>query len=221
MSDDTDGAAAARPYTLYFWPTPNGKKITIYLEEAKLDYKLKPVNIGEGDQFKPAFLKISPNNKMPCLIDPEGPGGKSISVFESGAILQYLGRKTGAFYPITERARTEVDQWLMFQMASIGPISGQCYHFRALTGEKENPYGAARFTKEVGRLYGVMDRQLAQNDYIAGAYSVADMALYPWILPKPLGQNMADFPNVQAWRERMAARKGVEAGMAAGADLRK
>lgn len=210
-----------KPLTLYFWPTPNGKKITIFLEEAQLAYKIKPVNIGEGEQFKPAFLKVSPNNKMPALIDPQGPSGESISIFESGAILQYLGRKTGAFYPITERDKVEVDQWLFFQMASIGPMSGQCYHFRGLPPEKANPYGAKRYTSEVTRLYGVMNKQLEKRDYIAGAYSIADMALYPWILPKPLGQNMEDFPHLQAWRERMAARPGVERGMSQGADLRK
>lgn len=209
------------PYELYYWPTPNGKKIAIFLEEAKLPYILKPINIGNREQFDPAFLKVSPNNKIPALFDPQGPGGKPISLFESGAILQYLGRKAGAFYPITERGRVDVDQWLFFQMASIGPMSGQCYHFRGLPPAKSNPYAVARFTQEVSRLYRVMDKQLSGQDYIAGAYSVADMALYPWILPKPLGQNMSDFPNLQAWRERLAARKGVQKGMDVGADLRK
>lgn len=209
-----------KPYQLYFWPTPNGKKIAIYLEEARLPYEIVPVNISKREQFAPEFLKISPNNKMPALIDPDGPGGEPLSVFESGAILQYLGRKTGAFYPITERARAEVDQWLFFQMASIGPISGQCYHFRGLPSVKANPYGAGRFTAEVTRLYGVMNTQLKDKDFIAGALSIADMALYPWILPKPLGQNMEDFPHLQAWRERMAARPGVEKGMSVGSDLR-
>jgi glutathione S-transferase len=210
-----------KPYKLYFWPTPNGKKISIYMEEARLPYVIKPVNISAGDQLKPAFLKISPNNKMPVLTDPQGPGGEPLHIFESGAILQYLGRKTGAYYPITERGRAEVDQWLFFQMASIGPMSGQCYHFRGLPKQKSIPYGVKRYTKEVTRLYGVMDKQLKTRDYIAGAYSIADMALYPWILPKPLGQNMEDFPNLQSWRERMAARAGVKAGMEAGKDLRK
>ncbi len=210
-----------KPLELYFWPTPNGKKISIFMEEARLHYVLKPINIAERDQFKPDYLKISPNNKMPALVDPDGPGGDPISIFESGAILQYLGRKTGAFYPITERGRAQVDQWLFFQMASVGPMSGQCYHFRGLSGNKANPYGAARFTKEVTRLYTVMDIELKDKDYIAGAYSIADMALYPWILPKPLGQNMEDFPHLQSWRERMAARPGVEKGMLTGSDLRK
>ncbi len=207
-------------YQLYFWPTPNGKKITIFLEEAHLDYVIKPVNIGDGEQFEPEFLKISPNNKMPALIDPNGPGGEPISLFESGAILQYLGRKTGAFYPITEKAKAEVDQWLFFQMASVGPMSGQCYHFRGLPQDKGNPYGVTRYTKEVTRLYGVMNNQLKDHEFIAGAYSIADMALYPWILPKPLGQNMDNFPYLQAWRERMAGRPAVEKGMMIGADLR-
>ena len=210
-----------KPLQLYFWPTPNGKKITIFLEEARLPYEVVPVNIGEREQFEPDFLKISPNNKMPALVDPNGPGGKPTSVFESGAILQYLGRKTGAYYPITERGRAEVDQWLFFQMASVGPISGQCYHFRGLSLGNVNPYGSNRFTKEVTRLYEVMDRQLSEHDYIAGSYSIADMALYPWILPKPLGQNMDNFPHLQAWRERMSARSGVEKGMLLGGDLRK
>lgn len=211
----------AKPFQLYFWPTPNGKKITIFLEEARLPYEVIPVNIAERAQFEPDFLKISPNNKMPALVDLDGPGGEPISIFESGAILQYLGRKTGAYYPITERGRAEVDQWLFFQMASIGPISGQCYHFRGLPVGNVNPYGSNRFTKEVTRLYKVMDRKLADKDFIAGTYSIADMALYPWILPKPLGQNMENFPNLQAWRERMASQPGVEKGMAVGTDLRK
>ena len=211
----------AEPYVLYFWPTPNGKKITIFLEEARLDYTIVPVNVGAGEQFEPDYLKISPNNKMPALVDPLGPGGQPIAIFESGAILQYLGRKTGAFYPITEKAKTEVDQWLFFQMASIGPMSGQCYHFRGLPTDKSNPYGVSRYTQEVARLYSVMDKQLKDHDFIAGSYSIADMALYPWILPEPLGQNIGDFPHLQAWRERMASRPAVEEGMIVGANLRK
>lgn len=211
----------SKPYTVYFWPTPNGKKISIYMEEARLPYKLIPVNISQREQFEPSFLKISPNNKMPVLQDAEGLGGEPVTVFESGAILQYLGRKTGALYPITERGRSSVDQWLFFQMASIGPMSGQCYHFRSLSGENVNPYGMKRFTTEVSRLYGVMDRHLEGRDYFAESYSIADIAIYPWLLPKPLGQNMEDFPNLQAWRERMAAKPGVEKGMKVGSDLRK
>lgn len=191
------------------------------MEEARLPYKLIPVNIGQREQFAPSFLKISPNNKMPVLQDPDGPGRKPVTIFESGAILQYLGRKTGAFYPITERGRSVVDQWLFFQMASIGPMSGQCYHFRGLSGEKVNPYGMKRFTAEVSRLYGVMNRHLKDRDYFAESYSIADIAIYPWILPKPLGQNMEDFPSLQAWRERMAAKPGVEKGMKIGSELRK
>lgn len=211
----------SKPYTLYFWPTPNGKKITIYLEEARLPYTIVPINITKREQFDPSFLKISPNNKMPVLEDSEGPAGETVAIFESGAILQYLGRKTGAFYPITERGRAEVDQWLFFQMASIGPMSGQCYHFRGLSGDKVNAYGTRRFTGEVSRLYGVMNRHLEGRDYFAGTYSIADMAIYPWILPKPLGQNMEDYPYLQAWRERMAEKPGVDKGMKAGSDLRK
>ncbi len=210
-----------QPYQLYFWPTPNGKKLTIFMEEARLPYRIIPVNIAQREQFDPNFIKISPNSKIPALTDENGPGGEPLTIFESGAILQYLGRKTGAFYPITERSRSDVDQWLFFEMANIGPMSRQCYHFRALPKDKASPYGAKRYTAEIEQLYRVLDRQLSRHDYIAGAYSIADMAIYPWILPKPLGQNMDDFPHLQAWRERLASRPGVINGMTAGADLRK
>ena len=148
-----------KPIELYYWPTPNGHKITIMLEECGLPYEIKPVNIGKGDQFKPEFLAISPNNRMPAIIDPDGPGGKPISVFESGAILQYLGRKTGKFYPADERARVEVEQWLFWQMANLGPNAGQAHHFRNYAPEKIH-YGIDRYTNEVNRLYGVLDKRL-------------------------------------------------------------
>ncbi|HVT54968.1 MAG TPA: glutathione S-transferase N-terminal domain-containing protein, partial [Xanthobacteraceae bacterium] len=149
------------PIELYFWPTPNGFKITVMLEECGLPYVIKPVNIGRGDQFKPEFLAISPNNRMPAIIDPNGPGGKPISVFESGAILQYLGRKTGKFYPQDERKRTAVEEWLFWQMAGVGPMAGQAHHFRSYAPEKI-PYAIERYTREVGRLYGIIDKRVAE-----------------------------------------------------------
>ncbi|HEX2336269.1 MAG TPA: glutathione S-transferase N-terminal domain-containing protein, partial [Hyphomicrobiaceae bacterium] len=150
---------AQRPIELYYWPTPNGHKITIFCEEAGVAYEIKPVNIGKGDQFKPEFLAVAPNNRMPAIIDADGPGGQPISVFESGAILQYLGRKTGKFYPADERARVEVEQWLFWQMAGLGPMAGQAHHFRNYAPEKIE-YAIRRYSREAGRLYGVLDRRL-------------------------------------------------------------
>ena len=165
-----------KPIELYFADTPNGWKISIMLEESKIPYKIIPVNIGKGDQFKPSFLKISPNNRIPAIIDPNGPGGKPISVFESGAILQYLGRKSGKFYPKNERERSNVDQWLFWQMGGLGPMAGQAHHFRMyapqFTKEKLT-YAKKRYTNEVNRLYGVMNKQLRKNEYLAGRYSIA------------------------------------------------
>jgi GST-like protein len=215
------------PIELYYWPTPNGWKISIALEEMALPYVMKPINIGKGEQFEPAFLAISPNNRMPAIIDPDGPDGKPISVFESGAILQYLGRKTGQFYPKDERARVKVDEWLMWQMAGLGPMSGQASHFRLyapnlVDDPKLIEYGQARYTNEVNRLYGVMERQLQQFEYLAGDYSIADMACYPWIRgAKLFGQDMSEFPKLQAWFDRIDARPTVIAGNAVGAELRK
>jgi GSH-dependent disulfide-bond oxidoreductase len=216
-----------RPIDVFYWPTPNGWKVTIALEEMGLPYTLVPVNIAAGDQFKPDFLKISPNNRMPAITDPDGPGGEPISVFESGAILQYLGRKTGQFYPADERGRAEVDQWLFWQMGGLGPMAGQAHHFRQyapamLDDPKLTEYGAERYTKEVNRLYGVMDRRLADRDYLAGAYSIADMACWPWIVPWQMqGQELDDFKNLRAWFERMRLRAPVQAGFKAGEELRK
>src|SRR5208282_5387515 len=162
---------AAKPIELYYWPTPNGFKISIMLEECGLHYTMIPVNISKGEQFKPDFLKISPNNRMPAIIDPDGPGGRPISIFESGAILQYLGRKTGKFYPRDERARVAVDEWLFWQMGGLGPMAGQAIHFRRYAPE-QIPYAVARYTDEVNRLYGVMERRLAQREFLAGRYSI-------------------------------------------------
>lgn len=211
---------AQRPIELYFWPTPNGHKITIMLEECGLPYEVKYVNIMRGDQFAPEFLAISPNNRMPAIVDPEGPGGEPISVFESGAILQYLGRKTGMFYPADERARVEVEQWLFWQMANLGPMAGQCHHFRNYAPEKL-PYAIDRYVNEVNRIYGVMDTRLANRDYLAGEYSIADMACYPWVRPyKNLGQDLAEFPNLEAWFKRIHDRPAVAKAVKVGAEER-
>ena len=211
---------AQRPIDLHYWPTPNGFKITIMLEECGLPYAIKPVNIGKGDQFKPEFLAIAPNNRMPAIVDPDGPGGKPISIFESGAILQYLGRKTGRFYPSEERARVEVDQWLFWQMGGLGPMAGQCHHFRNYAPEKI-PYGIDRYTNEVNRLYGVLNKRLADRDFIAGDYSIADMASFPWVRPyKNQGQDIAEFPNLDRWFKRMHERPAVAKGCKVGEELR-
>lgn len=215
----------SQPIDVFYWPTPNGWKVTIALEEMGLPYTLRPVNIGTGEQFKPDFLAISPNNRMPAITDPDGPDGKPISVFESGAILQYLARKTGKFYGGDPRAQAEVEQWLFWQMGGLGPMAGQAHHFRSYAkkiepDETKLEYGANRYTNEVNRLYGVMDRRLADRDYLAGDYSIADMAAWPWILPEGQGQNLDDFPNLKAWVERVGERPAVKAGRAAGKDLR-
>jgi GSH-dependent disulfide-bond oxidoreductase len=209
-----------RPIDLYYWPTPNGHKITIMLEECGLPYTIKPVNISKGDQFKPEFLEIAPNNRMPAIVDPDGPGGSPISVFESGAILQYLGRKTGTFYPQDERARVAVDEWLFWQMGGLGPMAGQCHHFRNYAPE-QIPYGIDRYTNEVNRLYGVMNTRLAACDFLAGAYSIADMASYPWVRPyKGQGQDIEAFPHLNAWFKRMRDRPAVAKGCKVGEELR-
>jgi len=194
---------------VYFWPTPNGHKITIMLEECGLPYEVKYINIGRGDQFEPDFLKISPNNRMPAIVDTDGPDGKPISVFESGAILQYLGRKSGKFYPQDERKRVEVDEWLFWQMGGLGPMAGQAHHFRQYAPEKID-YAYDRYTDEVNRLYGVMDVRLKDNEFLAGEYSIADMAAYPWVRPhKRQGQDLAEFPNLEAWFTRIHDRPAV------------
>ena len=209
------------PIDLYYWPTPNGWKVSIMLEECGLPYTVRPVNIGVGDQFKRSFLKIAPNNRMPAIVDPKGPGGKPISIFESGAILQYLGRKTGRFYPATERARVEVDQWLFWQMAGLGPMAGQAHHFRQYAQDKI-PYAIKRYTDEVNRLYGVMNKRLKDRDYLAGRYSIADMACWGWIVPyKNQGQRLDDFPFLKNWFERVGARPAVRRGFALGREWRR
>jgi GST-like protein len=212
--------AQQQPIDLYYWPTPNGWKITIMLEECGLPYTIHPVNIGKGDQFKPGFLAISPNNRMPAIVDPDGPDGKPISVFESGAILQYLGRKTGQFYPADERKRVEVDQWLFWQMGGFGPMLGQTHHFRIYAPEQV-PYAINRYTNEANRLYGVLNRRLADREYVAVEYSIADMAIVGWAkLWERQGQNIDDFPNVKRWLETMLARPAVERGLKVSSEIR-
>ncbi|WP_439813896.1 glutathione S-transferase N-terminal domain-containing protein [Zavarzinia sp. CC-PAN008] len=206
---------------LYYWPTPNGWKITIMLEETGLPYRIRPVNIGRGEQFKPDFLAISPNNRMPAIVDHDPPGGgDAVSVFESGAILQYLGNRTGQFYPAGLRARVEVEQWLFWQMGGLGPMAGQAHHFRNYAPEKI-PYGIERYTNEVNRLYGVMDTRLADRPYLAGDYSIADMACFPWIVPhRNQGQDLDEFPNLKRWFELVEGRDAVRRALAVGAELK-
>jgi GST-like protein len=213
-------SAQLQPIDLYYWPTPNGWKITIMLEECGLPYTVHPVNIGKGDQFKPEFLAISPNNRMPAIVDPDGPDGKPLSVFESGAILQYLGRKTGQFYPRDERQRVEVDQWLFWQMGGFGPMLGQTHHFRIYAPEQV-PYAINRYTNEANRLYGVLNRRLADRDYVAGEYSIADMAIVGWAkLWERQGQDIEDFPHVKRWLETMLARPAVQRGLKVSSEAR-
>ncbi|MBU3671597.1 MAG: glutathione S-transferase family protein [Sinobacteraceae bacterium] len=198
---------------LYFWPTPNGQKIPIMLEECGLDYRVKPVNMLRGEQFKPSFLKINPNNKIPAIVDHEGPGGEPFALFESGAILQYLAEKTGRFLPRERRARYTVLQWLTFQVANVGPMFGQCGHFLGYAPRKI-PYAIDRYRNETLRLYGVMDRRLKQVEYLAGPYSIADMATWPWMRVRWLHRiELGEFPNVQRWYEAIAARPAVQRAM--------
>jgi len=205
---------------LYYWPTPNGWKISIMLEECGLPYVMVPVNIGRGEQFEPEFLAISPNNRMPAIVDPDGPGGKPISVFESGAILQYLGRKTGKFYPRDERARVAVDEWLFWQMAGLGPMTGQANHFLNYAREG-NDYARKRYVDEVHRLLGVMNKRLAAREYLAGDYSIADMACWGWVIGASRMHDLGrEFPHVKAWRDRIGKRPAVERGFALGRELR-
>ena len=207
---------------VYTWPTPNGHKIHIMLEECRLPYAAHPVNIGAGDQFAPAFLKISPNNKIPAITDPDGPGGKPISLFESGAILVYLAAKTGKFMPRGDRARYDVLQWLMFQMGGVGPMLGQAHHFRMYAPEKIS-YAIDRYSNEAKRIYGVIDKQLSQNRFIAGKqYSIADIAIFPWLRSwENQGITLGDYPHLNAWFEAIAARPAVQRGVKVLADLRK
>jgi len=192
---------------LYYWTTPNGHKITLFLEEAGLEYDIKPVNIGKGEQFAPDFLKIAPNNRIPAIVDhAPADGGKPISVFESGAILLYLAGKTGKFIPRSLRGQVTTLEWLMWQMAGLGPMAGQNHHFANYAPEKI-PYAIDRYVKETSRLYAVLDKRLAGRDFIAGReYTIADMACYPWIIPDRQGQDIENFPNVKRWREAIRAR---------------
>lgn len=207
---------------LYSWPTPNGHKIHIMLEECGLSYNVHPINIGKGDQFDPAFLAISPNNKIPALVDSDGPDGKPISLFESGAILVYLAGKTGKFLPRGDRARYEVLQWLMFQMGGVGPMLGQAHHFRMYAPEKID-YAINRYTNEARRLYGVIDKQLSRHRCLAGkSYSIADIATFPWLRSwQNQGVVLDEYPHLKAWFDGIAARPAVQRGVQVLADLRK
>ncbi len=211
---------------LYFWPTPNGWKISIALEEMGLPYDLHLVDIGKGDQFAPEFLKIAPNNRMPAIIDPDGPGGAPVSVFESGAILQYLARKTGQFHGPTERDRIAVDEWLMWQMGGLGPMAGQAHHFLhyapAMEPPQDLPYAKDRYRAEVARLYAVLDRRLADRDFVAGDfYSIADMAIWPWAhLWQRQDHDLNTTPHLARWLEQVGARPAVQRGRALAAELR-
>jgi GST-like protein len=207
---------------VFTWPTPNGHKVHIMLEECGLPYRAIPVNIGAGDQFKPEFLRISPNNKIPALTDPEGPDGKPISMFESGAILIYLAAKTGKFMPAGDRAKYEVLQWLMFQMGSVGPMLGQTHHFRMYAPEKID-YAINRYSNEAKRLYGVIDRRLAQSAWLGGAdYSIADIATFPWLRSwENQGIVLGDYPHLQAWFNKIAERPAVQRGVKVLAELRR
>jgi GST-like protein len=205
---------------VYFWPTPNGKKITIALEELELPYRLVPVNIRRGDQFRTEFLAISPNNRMPAIVDyAPAARGAPVSVFESGAILIYLAEKVGRLLPTETRARAEVLAWLMWQMAGLGPMLGQAQHFRSYAPEKL-PYAIDRYTNETHRLYRVLDTRLADRPFVAGEYSIADIAAWPWILPESQGQSFDEFPNLKAWYARVKARPAVERGANKGSELR-
>jgi len=211
---------------LYYWPTPNGWKISIMLEECGLAYRLVPVNIRAGDQFKPEFLKNSPNNRMPAIVDRAPPGGgEAVSVFESGAILQYLAEKAGKFLPRDLRGRYEVLQWLNWQMGGLGPMAGQAGHFNLYAPQfapaEQLAYGRKRYGNEVNRLFGVLNKRLAGRPFVAGDYSIADMAIWPWIVGyRNFGQKLEEFPDLQRWFKEIGKRPGVLKGQAAGAELR-
>jgi GST-like protein len=210
----------SQPIDLYYWPTPNGWKISIALEEMELPYTVHLIDITRGDQFHPDFLKIAPNNKMPAIVDHETLGGEPISVFESGAILQYLGRKTGKFYPLNERKRVEVDQWLFWQMGGLGPMAGQTHHFRHYAPEKIE-YAINRYTNETKRLYGVMNKRLADREFLAGEYSIADMACLGWAkLWQRQGQDIEEFPHMKRWLDTLMARPAVQRGFAVSSEKR-
>jgi GSH-dependent disulfide-bond oxidoreductase len=207
---------------VFSWPTPNGHKVHIMLEECGLPYRAIPVNIGAGDQFKPDFLKVSPNNKIPAINDPQGPDGKPISLFESGAILVYLAAKTGKFMPATDREKYEVLQWLMFQMGGVGPMLGQTHHFRMYAPEKIE-YAINRYSNEAKRLYGVIDKRLAQSAWLGGdSYSIADIATFPWLRSwENQGIVLTDYPHLKAWFDKIADRPAVQRGVKVLAELRR
>ncbi len=215
------------PITVHYWPTPNGWKITIALEEIGLQYDIAHVDIGRGEQFRPEFLAIAPNNRMPAVVDPDGPDGQPVSVFESGAILQYLARKTGQLYGATERDRIAVDQWLMWQMGGVGPMAGQAHHFLKYAPSMDPPqvlpYAQNRYRAEVGRLYGVLDRQLAKAEFVAGDFlSIADIAIWPWAQNwQGQEQVLDDKPHFARWLDALAARPAFQRGKAVGAEMRR
>ena len=215
------------PIELHMWPTPNGLKISLALREMDLPYVVTPVNISIGDQFKPEFLALSPNGRMPAIVDHDTADGRPLSIFESGAILQHLGRKSGKFYPQDERGRAEVEQWLFWQVGGLGPMAGQANHFRGygtafIRDQRMLAYAVNRYTNEVHRLWGVVDRRLADRDYLAGDYSIADMACWPWMRnPAGHGIDVTEFPRAEAWRLRIAARPAAEAAVAEGEALRR
>jgi GST-like protein len=207
---------------VFSWATPNGHKVHIMLEECGLPYRAIPVDIGAGDQFKPEFLKISPNNKIPAITDPDGPGGKPISLFESGAILVYLAGKTGRFMPASDHGKYEVLQWLMFQMGSVGPMLGQAHHFRMYAPDKIE-YAVNRYTNEARRIYGVIDRRLSQSAWLGGSeYSIADIATFPWLRSwQNQGIVLSEYPHLQVWFDKIAERPAVQRGVKVLADLRR
>lgn len=211
----------AEPIELHYWPTPNGWKITIMLEELGVPYDVKYVNIGKGEQFAPEFLSISPNNRMPAIVDPDGPGGAPISVFESGAILMYLGRKYGRFYPQDERARVAVEEWLTWQIANVGPVFGHDNHFRHYAPDKA-PYAVKRFGDETHRLFGVLNKQLADREFVAGEYSIADMAIFGWTKNfERRAVDISEFPHVRRWVEHLLARPAVARAVEIGMEMRR
>ena len=200
--------------TLYFWSTPNGYKIAIMLEELGVPYRVEFIDISKGEQHAPAFLAVSPNNRIPAIVDPDGPDGQPLSLFESGAILQYLGRKFGAFYPSSERTKAEIDQWVFWQVGGLGPMAGQYKHFKYVATEKI-PYAVDRYATEVERLFGVLEKRLQGRQYIAGAYSIADIANFTWArVWADIGQDIRKFPNIEAWLSRVGERPAVVRGLA-------
>ena len=214
-----------KPIDFYYWPTPNGWKISIALAEFDLPYNLNLVDISKGDQFEESFLKIAPNNRMPAIVDHDGPDGLPVSIFESGAILQYLGRKHGRFYGHDERSRIDVEQWLMWQMGGVGPMAGQAHHFLkyapSLEPPQDLPYAKDRYRNEVGRLYGVLDKLLSNREYVAGEYSIADMAIWPWAsLWEGQEQDISNLTNLSSWLDRVGSRPAVKSGRAVAEELR-